>query len=598
MNTRGKRPLGTAILTAMLLLLAPAASLQAAAPTVCLGASATNVKAGDTVSVDVQIYDVANLNGAVVELHFDATRLEVVEVATGPLFGSEALAVGTHDNGAGKIERAVFAARLSGVQQADSPVYTVRFRVKSGAANGNAVVNIAPVTSQTQFGNGVDLYDTTGKKTGIVPAWAPLTLKVAATVGDPKPLVCAAPVVTPPPPPPVQGGGSSGSTGGGGETPVVVVPIVVTTPTQTLPASSSGTLPASQTGTLPASSTQTLPATSTGTVTETPPVPAVPPNQRRVEVGSDRPGAAPLAVTITASRAGAVPPRAEPLAAILASQVTQAVSAQVESRAPGAQTRLLVSPVLVTDLPDAPVTTEVQLPPEAEEPELAVAVRLLPDGSVQPVRTRFDPETRTLRFPVAAAGTYTVIQVRRNFGDTEVHWANQEIRVMASRFVAGGYPDGSFQPDRTVNRAEFVAFLVRALAPEPDSPTPSGSAFADVPADAWYAQEVGTAVAMGLVSGVGEGQFGAGNEITREQVAVLLARALRAAGKPLPTPSSATLARFSDQDQVAPWARSDVAALVELGLMRGVGESDLAPKGVATRAQAMALLNRLLNQLD
>lgn len=169
---------------------------------------------------------------------------------------------------------------------------------------------------------------------------------------------------------------------------------------------------------------------------------------------------------------------------------------------------------------------------------------------------------------------------------------------MASRFVAGGYPDGSFQPDRTVNRAEFVAFLVRALAPEPDSTTPSGSAFADVPADAWYAQEVGTAVAMGLVSGVGEGQFGAGNEITREQVAVLLARALRAAGKPLPTPSSATLARFSDQDQVAPWARSDVAALVELGLMRGVGESDLAPKGVATRAQAMALLNRLLNQLD
>ena len=52
------------------------------------------------------------------------------------------------------------------------------------------------------------------------------------------------------------------------------------------------------------------------------------------------------------------------------------------------------------------------------------------------------------------------------------------------------------------------------------------------------------------------------------------------------------LARFEDADRIAPWARSETATAVEIGLLQGVEESKLSPKSEATRAQAASLLLR------
>jgi len=269
----------------------------------------------------------------------------------------------------------------------------------------------------------------------------------------------------------------------------------------------------------------------------------------------------------------------------------------MQERARVSTAEVLLAPLLVTGSLGAPGRAQLSLPALASvEPELAMAVRVNADGSFTPLRTRWDAASATLRFDLTADGTYAVVQIKRQFPDSSIHWATDSIKVMASRLVAGGYPDGTFKPDNTVNRAEFIAFLVRALALQPASG--NASAFTDIPSGAWYAGEVQTAHSLGLVSGLAAGIFGADGQITREQVAVFLGRALRASGRTLPTPSAAVLASFGDASEISDWARADMAALVELGLLRGLSEKELAPKGVATRAQTMALLSRMLDQLN
>lgn len=178
--------------------------------------------------------------------------------------------------------------------------------------------------------------------------------------------------------------------------------------------------------------------------------------------------------------------------------------------------------------------------------------------------------------------------------DTRNHWAAKVISKMSRLNIVGGYPDGTFRPDTPITRAQFAALLVRALKLV-ESPS-DAAVFKDVPANAWYRGAVGAAVNAGLVVGYTERTFGPNDPITREQMAVMVARAVYG-GNISYSAEDTTLDRFADLEKISLWARPSVSMMVQDNFLGGRSENMFVPQGTTTRAEAAAALERILDRL-
>ena len=149
--------------------------------------------------------------------------------------------------------------------------------------------------------------------------------------------------------------------------------------------------------------------------------------------------------------------------------------------------------------------------------------------------------------------------------------ANQPaIEALAARGIIDGKGNGLFDPDANMTRAEFSAIVVRALG----LTAKSNNAFTDVTADKWYAAYVGTANTYGIVNGVGDGRFNPEGTITRQEAAVMVARAAKLCGMDTELDSGAVrdvLAQFGDYVKTAEWARPSLAFCYSEGILDDAG---------------------------
>ena len=189
-------------------------------------------------------------------------------------------------------------------------------------------------------------------------------------------------------------------------------------------------------------------------------------------------------------------------------------------------------------------------------------------------------------------GVYAIIESSKAFDDMKNHWAQNDVELLASKWLIQGSSLSAFEPNRSITRAEFASILVRALGLEEQ---PAGAAFSDVKADAWYAGSVGTAATAGLVQGYETGAFQPDATISREQMAVMIERAAKFAG--MNTSDTASLQAYSDASKISGWAQSSVSWAVKSGIMQGMDEHSFAPGELATRAQAAVMLKRMLQAL-
>lgn len=168
-------------------------------------------------------------------------------------------------------------------------------------------------------------------------------------------------------------------------------------------------------------------------------------------------------------------------------------------------------------------------------------------------------------------------------------WYYEAVGYVYRNGVMNGTGPDAFQPDLRLSRA-MIAQILSNL--EGAGGYEGGAWFSDVADGAWYANAIGWASVQGLVEGYGDGRFGPEDAITREQLAVVLCRYAGVKGYDM-TPS-ASLDGFVDAAQVSPWAREAMAWTVGTGLITGKDGARLDPAGTATRAEAAAVLMRLL----
>jgi hypothetical protein len=165
--------------------------------------------------------------------------------------------------------------------------------------------------------------------------------------------------------------------------------------------------------------------------------------------------------------------------------------------------------------------------------------------------------------------------------DSKGHWAETAIQQLVDLGAVSGLPDGTFRPDLTVTRAEFVSMVNKSVG---ITAVTGSSRFRDVKLQDWFAGQVEAAAAYGYVAGNPDGTFSPYRPITREQAAAMLVRAFGFSKLDTEAEQNAVLAPFTDADKVSAWAKADVATAVSLGLMSGYTPSTLAPQPVGLTA--------------
>ena len=149
-----------------------------------------------------------------------------------------------------------------------------------------------------------------------------------------------------------------------------------------------------------------------------------------------------------------------------------------------------------------------------------------------------------------------------------------------------GYPDGTVRPDASITRAEAVTMIYR-LIDDASKETPLGSSFSDVPRSEWYAHYVTYAASKGIVLGYPDGGFHPEDNITRAEFATIMSRFIPGASGGAPS--------FSDVG-AGHWAVSYVGACAANGWIRGYPDGTFMPENSITRAESVAVLNRMLGR--
>ena len=204
------------------------------------------------------------------------------------------------------------------------------------------------------------------------------------------------------------------------------------------------------------------------------------------------------------------------------------------------------------------------------------------------------PTTTTTTRPPTTTTTTTPLPAAPFKDVAKTDWFYGDLQETYAAGVVKGSNDGGFHPYDQVTRAQFAAFLVRAL--DIKTGTSKTQVFTDVPSSFWGFAEVNAAAKAGLIKGDGDGtRFSPNATITRAQMAVMVCRAVRgptAAGLDPPARRP-----FTDVP-VNYWAAAEVAKVLDLDLMSGAADGHFRPEDTTKRAQAVAVIARAMRLLQ
>lgn len=186
--------------------------------------------------------------------------------------------------------------------------------------------------------------------------------------------------------------------------------------------------------------------------------------------------------------------------------------------------------------------------------------------------------------------------VKADFADVAADaWYADAVQYVYENGMMSGTSETTFSPDVTTTRGMIVTILYR-LEGSPDLSNENlGYPYADVDANAYYADAVYWARQNGIVSGMSAEQFAPNNAITREQMAAILYRYAQFKGYDVS--AKADLSVYTDAAQVSTYATDAMAWANGAQLIAGTSQATLTPAGNATRAQVATILMRFCENI-
>lgn len=179
--------------------------------------------------------------------------------------------------------------------------------------------------------------------------------------------------------------------------------------------------------------------------------------------------------------------------------------------------------------------------------------------------------------------------IAQSFSDTESHWAGQKIKQGIAKGWINGYPDGSFQPDRYISRAEMAYLFQRAVGFSDKADVTQQARFADVATDAWYSGAISAATAAGILKGYEDGSMRPDQPVSRQEAAVMMARMAQLEA------NETAAAKFSDE--LPAWSKGQIGASAAAGWIVGYPDGSFRPDRLLTRAEAVVMLGRFMQAM-
>lgn len=173
------------------------------------------------------------------------------------------------------------------------------------------------------------------------------------------------------------------------------------------------------------------------------------------------------------------------------------------------------------------------------------------------------------------------------FTDMETdRWSYDEVQYLVAKKIISGYEDGSFKPQNKITRAEFIKMISSTFDFEYTA-AEGENTFADISGYDWYYGDVITAYNNKIVYGDEYGKFNPNEQITRQEMAAILYRAIVAKGVEIDTVESVNIA---DKNSIADWAYTSVFRLVGMDIINGCEDGTFKPENKATREEVAKLI--------
>lgn len=195
----------------------------------------------------------------------------------------------------------------------------------------------------------------------------------------------------------------------------------------------------------------------------------------------------------------------------------------------------------------------------------------------------------------SSSGNTSMVSIQQDvqkpvFSDLEsVKWAEDSILELYKKGIVSGIDSENFNPNGLVTREQFAKMIVTAFGLYNEN---AACSFDDVADGVWYKSFVASAVEAGAVHGISDRIFGSGQNITREDMAVIAYRAAVKSGKSFLESDEL----FADDEAISDYAKDAVNALRASGIMSGKGNGRFEPKAFATRAEAAKMIHTLISK--
>ncbi|CAI6037206.1 choice-of-anchor I family protein [Cohnella sp. JJ-181] len=205
----------------------------------------------------------------------------------------------------------------------------------------------------------------------------------------------------------------------------------------------------------------------------------------------------------------------------------------------------------------------------------------------------YDAASGTLRFAVAHFSLYGIGYEARTFSDTAGSFAVGDIAYLAARGILDGVGQNAFAPKRNVTRADLAVMLARIADADLTAYQGKPTGFADVNGGDYFAGAVAWAADDGIVTGTGDGRFQPRAALTRADLAVMLVKFAAAQGIALP--SGQPSAAFADAAAIPAYATQAVEAVQRAGIASG--RPSAGGSGLAFAPKATATREELAKML-
>lgn len=211
-------------------------------------------------------------------------------------------------------------------------------------------------------------------------------------------------------------------------------------------------------------------------------------------------------------------------------------------------------------------------------------------GSSSSGKTITAPIVSVTAAPAEARSNTAKTQSSKFTDMSDAQWAIESVEALADMGIISGRTDTTYAPNENITRAEFAKIIVNAFMLGDD--TAEVDVFSDVNKDDWYYEFIAAAYNIGIINGYDDGSFGVNDNITRQDMAVIIYRAAQAAGKSFESMNEAI--DFADGAYIADYAKEAVSVLQTAGIINGMSDTEFAPAENATRAQAAKITYEII----